>query len=76
MREISRSVQIVKHAKKMCADCTVHTDADVAGPYDTWQVLVGICVDELASDTCHVCGKWNGDTWPNQWPPHVTWTVV
>jgi hypothetical protein len=35
MREISRSVQIDKHAKK-CADCTVRTDADVAEPYDTW----------------------------------------
>jgi hypothetical protein len=41
MREISRSVQIVKQAKKMCADCTVRIDADVVGPYDTWQVLVG-----------------------------------
>jgi hypothetical protein len=40
MREISRSVQIVKQAKKMCVDCivrTFHMDADVAGPYDTWQ---------------------------------------
>jgi hypothetical protein len=50
----------------MCADCTVRTDADVAdrttrgravrhvaGPYDTWQVLVGRIVDELAYDTCH-----------------------
>jgi hypothetical protein len=44
----------------------------VAGPYDTWQVLVGSRVDELAYDTWLVCGEWNGDTWPNQWPPRVT----
>jgi hypothetical protein len=30
MSEISRSVRIVKQAKKNCADCTVRTDADVA----------------------------------------------
>jgi hypothetical protein len=30
MSEISRSVRIVKQAKKMCVDCTVCTDADVA----------------------------------------------
>jgi hypothetical protein len=76
MREISHSVQIVKQAKKMCADCTVRTDADVAGPYNTWQVLVGSRVDELVSNMWHVCGEWNGDTWPNQWPPRVTWTMV
>jgi hypothetical protein len=55
--------------KKKCADCIVHivhTDADVAdrmthgrvvrhmeGSYDTWQMLVGKIVDELAYDTCH-----------------------
>jgi hypothetical protein len=36
MSEISRSVQIVKHAKKKCFDYTVrtvHTDADMVGPY-------------------------------------------
>jgi hypothetical protein len=60
----------------MCADCTVRTDADMAGSYDTWQVLVGSRVEELAYDTWHVCGEWNGDTWPNQWSPRVTWTVV
>jgi hypothetical protein len=38
MREISHFVQIVKQAKKKCVDYTVRTDADVAGPYDTWQV--------------------------------------
>jgi hypothetical protein len=79
MREISRSVQIVKQAKKMCADCTVRTvrmDVDVVGPYNTWQVLVGSHVDKLAFDTWHVCGEWNGDTWPNHWPPRVTWTMV
>jgi hypothetical protein len=30
MSEISRSVRIIKHAKKKCADCTVRTDANVA----------------------------------------------
>jgi hypothetical protein len=25
--------------KKKCDDCTVRMDADVAGPYDTWQML-------------------------------------
>jgi hypothetical protein len=53
MREISRSVQIDKQAKKMC-NCTVrtvYTDADMAGSYDTWQVLVGSRVDKLVYDT-------------------------
>jgi hypothetical protein len=65
--------------KKMRADCTVHivrTDADMAGLYDTWQVLVGIHVDELVFDTWHVCGEWNGDMWPNQGLPCVTSTMV
>jgi hypothetical protein len=48
-REISRSVQNDKQAKKRDVDCTVrtvHTDADMAGrttrgrPYDTWQVVI------------------------------------
>ena len=52
MREISRSVQNDKQAKK-CVDCTVRTDADVAGcttrgrvvqhvawSYDTWQAVM------------------------------------
>jgi hypothetical protein len=50
MREISRSVQIDKHAKK-CVDYTVRTNDDVAEPYDTWLVLVGSHVDKLAYDT-------------------------
>jgi hypothetical protein len=50
-REISRSVQNDKQAKKRDADCTVRTvrtDADVAGrtthgrPYDTWQAAIWI----------------------------------
>jgi hypothetical protein len=32
--------------------------------------------DESFLDTWHVCGEWNGDTWPNQWSPRVTWAVV
>jgi hypothetical protein len=49
-----------------CVDCIVRTDADVVdymthgrairhmvGLYNTWQVLVGRIVDELAFDTCH-----------------------
>jgi hypothetical protein len=45
MREISRSFQIDKQVKKMCADCTVRTvctDADVAGSYDMWQVWLAV----------------------------------
>jgi hypothetical protein len=88
MREISRSVQIVKQAKKKCVtDCTVRTDADVAGPYDTWQMLswqgrttCGRCWLAVVwmnfLDTWHVCGEWIGDTWPKQGPPRVTWTMV
>jgi hypothetical protein len=39
MREISRSIQNDKQGKKRCVDCTVRTDADVGGSYDTWRVL-------------------------------------
>jgi hypothetical protein len=35
-REISRSVQNDKQAKKRDVDCTVRTDVDVACTYDTW----------------------------------------
>jgi hypothetical protein len=67
MREISRSVQIDKQAKKNVLtvqsvqsvrmltwqDRTTRGRAvrHVAGPYDMWQVLVGSRVDELAYDT-------------------------
>jgi hypothetical protein len=62
--------------QKKCADCTVRTDVDVMT--DTWQTVrhvvgvVGSHVDESAYDTWLVCGEWDGDTWPNQWPPRVT----
>jgi hypothetical protein len=40
MSEISRSVQIVKQAKKNVLTVqSVQSDADVAGSYDTWQEL-------------------------------------
>jgi hypothetical protein len=34
--------------------------------------VVGSRVDELAYDKWLVCREWDGDTWPNQWPPRVT----
>jgi hypothetical protein len=43
MREISRSVQNDKQAKKnvLTVQCTVRTDGSyVVGPYDTWQAVV------------------------------------
>jgi hypothetical protein len=46
--------------------------AELAGPYDTWQVLSGRHVDESTSDTWHIGSEWNGDTWPKQRPPRVT----
>jgi hypothetical protein len=59
MREISRSVQNDKQAKKNVLTVqsvrmlTWQAVRHVAGSYDTWQVLVGRIVDELAFDTCH-----------------------
>jgi hypothetical protein len=79
MSEISRSVQIVKQAKKIFVDCTVRTDAELAGSYDTWQMLSLVAGVELAVmwmnyivDTWHICGKWIGDTWPKRGLPRVT----
>jgi hypothetical protein len=46
-------------------------DAELAGPCDMWQVLVGSFVDESFLDMWH-CGEWIGDTWPKQGPPRVT----
>jgi hypothetical protein len=50
-REISRSVQNDKQAKKRDADCTVrtvHTDADVACPYETCQRWIGRTIKQVA----------------------------
>jgi hypothetical protein len=76
MSEISRSVQIVKHAKNKCADCTIrtiHTDDDVAGPYDDMEEpytdVVGLSwwtvgsLGESLVDTWNYCGEWFGATW-------------
>jgi hypothetical protein len=81
MREISRSVQNDKQAKKNVLTVQSvqsirmlmwQTVRHVAGPYDMWQ--------ETHVDSWHmmwlVCGEWDGDTWPNQWFPRVTWIVV
>ena len=69
--EISRSIQNGKQAKKRGADCTVRTDIDVAGRttrgrklLDSWHV------------TSFVGSEWDGNMWPNQWPPHVTYLLV
>jgi hypothetical protein len=73
MREILQFVQNNKHAKK-CVDCivrTVRTDADVVDRI-TCGRCVGNHVDESAYDTWLVFGEWDGNTWPNQWPPRVT----
>jgi hypothetical protein len=67
-------------------DCTVRTDADVAGSYDdvaglyvdvvglSWQT-VGSWTVESFLDTWHLGGEWIGDTWPKQGPPRVTWVL-
>jgi hypothetical protein len=59
-------------------DCTVRTDADVAD-----RTTRGRAVRHMAGnhvDSWHmtwlVCSEWDDDTWPNQWPPRVTWIVV
>jgi len=70
MREISHSIQNDKQVKK-CVDCTVRTDVDVAN-CTTHGRCVGSRVDESTYDTWLVCGKWDGDMWPNQWSPRVT----
>jgi hypothetical protein len=51
-------------------------DAELVGPCDTWQLLVGSSVDESFLDMCHLDGEWIGDTWPKQGLPRVTWTMV
>jgi hypothetical protein len=62
-REISRSVQIYKQAKKRVADCTVCTDADVAGRttrgIQTFEQLAGDLVC-LAANGMTTCGPVNG----------------
>jgi hypothetical protein len=49
--------------------------AELEGLYDTWKVLVGSWTMNRFL-TRGIGGEWNDDTWPNQWLPHVTWTVV
>ena len=65
--------------QKKCVDCTVRTDANVAGPYTDMAELSwrtgGSCVDESFLDTWHY-GEWIGDTWPKQGPPRVTLAMV
>jgi hypothetical protein len=78
-REISRSVQNDKQAKKRDADCvcTVRTDADVAGR--TTRGSRTTCGRQLLDSwhvTWHVCSEWDGDTWPSQWPPRVIYLLV
>jgi hypothetical protein len=75
MREISRSVQNVKQAKKRDADCTVRTVQmltwhvrttrgrdELAGPYDTWHSLVGRCGRMILRHVA-VFGWLYGATW-------------
>jgi hypothetical protein len=90
MSEISRFVQIVKQAKKTCADCIVHTvcmDADMARLYAnvaesyvdvarlSWQTSGSWTVESFL-DTWHLGGEWIGDTWPKRGLPRVTWVMV
>jgi hypothetical protein len=75
MSEISRSVQIVKQAKKF-VNCTVHTVAGVAGSYAdvarlSWQT-VGSCEVESYLDTWHIFYQWEGATWPRHGLPRGT----
>jgi hypothetical protein len=78
MSEISHSIQIVKHGKKMCANCTVRivrTDVDVPGLYTdmeepytdvarlSWRTGGSWTVESFI-DTWHLGGEWIGDTWP------------
>jgi hypothetical protein len=68
--------------QKNCVDCTVRTDADmagavrhVAGPCDMWQVLVGSWTMNHFL-THGIGGEWIGDTWPKQGLPRVTLAMV
>jgi hypothetical protein len=49
--------------------------AELAGSYDTWQVLVGSWTTNRFL-TRGIGGEWNDDMWPNQWPPCVTLAMV
>jgi hypothetical protein len=70
-REISRSVQNDKQAKKgvltvqSVRTLTWQAVRHVAGSYlDSWHV------------TWHVCSERDDDTWPSQWPPRVIYLLV
>jgi hypothetical protein len=39
------------------------------------QNVIGSRVDSWHI-TWLVCSEWDGDTWPNQWMPRVTWILV
>jgi hypothetical protein len=70
-REISRSVQNDKQAKK--GMLTVQSVRLL-----TWQSVRHVadsCVDSWHV-TWHVCSERDGDTWPSQWPPRVIYTLV
>jgi hypothetical protein len=67
--------------QKRDVDCTVRTvctEDDVVGCTDdmvghtlTWKTVIG----QLACDV-FVGIEWDGDTWPNQRPPRVTYLLV
>jgi hypothetical protein len=63
--------KMTNRQKKRDVDCTVCTYDDVVGRttcgrqlLDSWHV------------TWFVGSEWDGDTWPNQWPPCVTCLLV
>jgi hypothetical protein len=58
-------------SKKRDVDYTVHTGDDVAGHTTRGRQLL----DNLHV-TWFVGSEWDGDTWPNQWPPRVTCLLV
>jgi hypothetical protein len=54
---------------------TTRHRAELAGPYDMWQVLVGSWMTNLFL-THGIGGEWNDDTSPKQWSPRVTLAMV
>jgi hypothetical protein len=70
-REISRSVPNDKQAKK--GMLTVQSVWTL-----TWQAVQHVADNYLDSwqVTWLVCSEWNGDKWPNQWPPCVPYILV
>jgi hypothetical protein len=76
-RDISRSVQIYKQAKKRVADCTVHTDTDVAGRTTRGKTYdIGSGIQIVAGDLACLAANGAMTCGPVQWPPRVIHYLV